>query len=181
MADWQTKSSRIVYENPWIVVHEDEVIMPNGKSGIYGYVEATSNSVYVVPVDSDGYTYLIQQKRYTTKRASWEVPAGKTDGEPYVQAAQRELLEETGWQAKHIEILSEVQAAASTTTFVGAVCVATGLTKITEQLDEGEGILAVKKVLLSDAIDMIMKKEIINGPSITALFMAKRFQEGVAL
>lgn len=175
MSSWQTKSSKVVYENPWIIVHEDKVVMPNGKDGLYGYIDATSDSVYIVPVDDQGHTYLIQQERYTTKKKLWEVPAGKTDGEPYELAAKRELLEETGLRAKEIKVLSEVQAAASTTTFKGAVCVATGLTQITEQLDASEGILAKKKILLQDAVAMIMRQEIINSPSITALLMTQEY------
>lgn len=178
MSQWQTKSSKIVYENPWIIVHEDKVMMPDGKDGIYGYVEAKSDSVYIVPIDEQGNTYLIQQNRYTTKTKSWEIPAGATDDESYEQAAQRELLEETGLQAKHVQVLSEVQASASTTSFVGAVCIATKLDKVSDKLDEGEGILAVKKLPLQEAIDMIMRKEIVNSPSITALFMAKEYLKG---
>lgn len=175
MSMWQTKSSKIVYENPWIIVHEDEVVRPNGEDSVYGHVEARSNSVYIVPIDEQGNTYLIQQNRYTTKTKSWEVPAGATDGESYEQAARRELLEETGLQAGHIQILSEVQASASVTSFVGAVCIATKLEKVSDKLDEHEGILAVKKLPLQEAINMIMRKEIVNGPTIAALFMAKEY------
>ena len=173
MSEWQTKSSKVVYKNPWMIVHEDEVVMPNGKDGIYGYVEAASNSVYVVPIDDEGNTYLIQQKRYTTKQIRWEVPAGATDKEPYEKAAKRELLEETGLKAGHIAVLSETQAAANLTTFVGAVCLATQLTRVSDELDTSEGILAYRKLPLQEAIDMIMTGEIINGPSITSLFMGK--------
>ena len=78
-------------------------------------------------------------------------------------------------QATKIEILSEVQAAASTTTFVGAVCVATGLERVSETLDKDEGIIACRKVSFSEAIDMIMSGEIINGPSITALMIVNEY------
>lgn len=69
---------------------------PDGKGGLYGWIESKSQSVFVVPVDDNGYTYIINQERYTRKKFSWEGVAGRTDGEPYDVAAKRELLEETG-------------------------------------------------------------------------------------
>src|SRR6266542_5506246 len=97
---WQTKSSKIVYENPWMRVFEDQVIMPNGSDGMYGYVESKSDSVYVVPIDDEGYTYIVEQQRYTTKQLSWECVAGRNEGDDPETAAKRELLEETGIRAK---------------------------------------------------------------------------------
>lgn len=72
MASWQTKSSKIVYENPYIVVHEDQVVKPDGTDGIYGYMDSKSHSITVVPVDDEGNTWIVQQERYTLKRTTWE-------------------------------------------------------------------------------------------------------------
>lgn len=171
MNNWQTKSSKIIYENPWMIVREDQVVMPNGKDGTYGYVESKSDSVFVVPVDSEGNTYIVQQERYTSKKTTWEVVAGRTDGDDYEAAAARELLEEAGIRAGSIKILSEVYDSAGLTTFKSAVCLATNLEEVTNHLDENDGIIAARKLPLAEVRNMILKGEITNGPSITAILM----------
>lgn len=94
---WQTEHSRTVYENPWISVREDAVTGPGG-SGIYGVVTMRHPAVFIVAVDEQDRICLVGLERYTTGH-SIEVPAGGSDGEDPLAAAQRELREETGLQA----------------------------------------------------------------------------------
>jgi 8-oxo-dGTP pyrophosphatase MutT (NUDIX family) len=170
MSAWQTTSSKIVYENPWMIVHEDQVVMPNGKDGMYGYVQARGDAVFIVPVDDNGNTYLVQQERYVTGQVVWEIPAGGTDGQPYEQAARRELLEEAGVEASTITILNEFYLANSILSLKGVVCLATNLKKVTDQLDSTDGIIAARKFPLATVRDMILSGEIVDGPTITAIF-----------
>src|SRR5919199_5976451 len=108
MSIWQTKSSKVVYENPWMIVKEDQIIMPNGKNGMYGYVGSTSNAVFVIPIDDDGNTYIVQQEHYPSRRIAWQFVGGRKDSEPPSVAAKRELFEETGIQADEITVLGQV-------------------------------------------------------------------------
>jgi 8-oxo-dGDP phosphatase len=177
MSSWQTKSSRIVYENPWMVVHEDQVVMPNGKDGLYGYVGSKSDSVYVIPVDDEGNTYVVQQERYPNKNITWECVAGRTDNEDPVTAAKRELLEETGVLATTLTELSSIEIANGISTFKGTIYLATGLEKVSDQLDEEDGIIAAKKLPLVDVKRMIMDGEITCVQSIAAFLMAINYLE----
>ena len=172
MNDWQTKSSKVVYENRWMVVHEDEVVMPNGKDGIYGYIDSKSDSVYVVPIDKDGNTYIVSQQRYTTKKITWECVAGRAEGQDVETAAKRELLEETGLQAASITPILTSDIANGMTTFQGTFCIATGLERTTDNLDPEDGILAVKKVSLDKVKQMILAGEITCCQSVAAFFTA---------
>ena len=69
---WTTLASREVYRNPWIRVREDRVRNPRGGLGIYGVVEYRNRAVGVVPIDEDGYTWLVGQYRYTQDHYEWE-------------------------------------------------------------------------------------------------------------
>jgi 8-oxo-dGTP pyrophosphatase MutT (NUDIX family) len=177
MGSWQTKSSKVVYENPFMIVREDEVVKPNGKDGIYGYVESKSESVYVVPVDDEGNTYLVQQERYTIKQTTWECVAGRTDGEPVQTAAARELLEETGLKTNSITNIGEVRPANGMSTFKSTVFIAQDLKHISDELDPNDGILEVQKVPLKQIPEMILAGDITCAGSIAAFFMAIAYLE----
>ena len=61
-------------------------------------------SVVIVPMVSDDKVCLIRNARLSVGTTLWELPAGTLDREePIVEAARRELLEETGYQAASIE------------------------------------------------------------------------------
>src|SRR5690606_33260933 len=77
---WQTKTSRTVYENPWIRVREDEVVRPDGSDGIFGVVDLQNEAAFVVALDDDDRVLLVHIDRYTVG-SSWEVISGGTDGE----------------------------------------------------------------------------------------------------
>src|SRR3712207_1206300 len=72
---WRVLSSRLVYENPWIHVREDQVLRPDGSPGIYGVVEMSA-AVGVVALGAGQRAYLVGQYRYATDRDSWEIVAG---------------------------------------------------------------------------------------------------------
>ena len=73
---WKTISQSVVYENPWIKVQEDQVIRPDGLDGIYGVVNFKNKAVGVLPIDEEGFTYLVGQYRYPLGFYSWEIPEG---------------------------------------------------------------------------------------------------------
>ncbi|HET9633323.1 MAG TPA: NUDIX domain-containing protein, partial [Terrabacter sp.] len=92
---WPTTESRLVYENAWIRVREDAVTRPDGSDGTYGVVEVRRPAVFVVALTDEDEVVLVTVDRHTVGH-SVEVPAGGTDGEDPLRAAQRELAEETG-------------------------------------------------------------------------------------
>ena len=175
-SSWQTKTSKVVYENPWMFVREDTVITPDGKDGLYGVVENKSEGVFVVPLDDEGNTYIVQQEHYTTRTLAWQGVAGRTDGEPTEVAAKRELLEEAGLRAKSITVLTRARTASGLTTFKSTICLAQGLEPDMTFFDKAE-ITAVKKIPLTEVREMILNGEITATESIAAFLLAITYLE----
>ncbi len=97
----KTIASRVVYQNRWMTVREDEIERLDGLRGIYSFVEKPT-AVIIIPLEGtpeDGHLYLIEQLRYPVGRRFLEFPGGawedRPDAEP-VDVALGELREETG-------------------------------------------------------------------------------------
>jgi 8-oxo-dGTP pyrophosphatase MutT (NUDIX family) len=173
---WTTLSSREIYLNPWIRVREDQVLKPNGTPGIYGVVEYRNRAVGVVPIDKDGYTWLVGQYRYTHNRYEWEIPEGGCpEGESLEDCARRELLEETGLVASELEpLLLDIQLSNSIGNETAHLFIARGLTQETPQPEDTEQI-TIRRLPLSEAIQMAATGQIRDSMSVIALlFLARR-------
>ncbi len=174
---WITLSTREVYDNKWIRVREDQVINPSGGRGIYGVVEFKNRAVGVVPIDDEGYTWLVGQYRYTHDRYEWEIPEGGCPaGEELLDCAKRELIEETGLVAESYELIaSDIQLSNSTTNEVAYLFVARGI-RFDKANPEDTEKLEVKRVPLTEAIRMAMDGEIRDGMSVIALLKLAAIQ-----
>jgi len=166
---WKRLSSRVVFDNPWITVFEEDVINPAGGENQYGRVHFKSKAIAIVPLDEEENTWLVGQDRYTTGKYSWEVPMGGSnpDEEPE-DAARRELKEETGLTAGTLELIMRVHTSNSITDEEGFVFVAKALRQGEPEFDEME-VLKIRKLPLPDAIEMVTRGEITDAISIAAL------------
>lgn len=174
---WTTKDTRHIYENPWIRIREDAVIQPDGKPGIYGVVHFRNKAVGVLPIDDEGYTYLIGQYRYPLGIYSWEIPEGGCpEGENPLRAGQRELLEETGLTAENWELLCKSHLSNSATDEEAFLYLAQGLSQGLAQ-PEGTERLSCRRVLFETAVEMVTNGEITDAMSMLAILtFAKRLK-----
>ncbi|WP_072314590.1 NUDIX domain-containing protein [Agrococcus sp. Marseille-P2731] len=170
---WTTRSTRIAYENPWIRVHEDEVTRPDGGEGLYGVVELR-DAVFVVALDEDDAVVLVTIDRYTIGRDSLEVPAGGSDDQEPLVAAQRELLEETGLEASEWMPLGSLDALNGIARAREHVFLARGLSQAADAAESQgeEGISAVTRVPFGEALAMCGDGRIRDGETIAALALA---------
>lgn len=166
---WRTKSSAVVYENPWIKLTHEEVVTPKNTDGIYGVIHFKNTAVGVVPIDDEGNTWLVKQSRYTLNQYTWEIPEGGCPaGEEPLAAAQRELEEEVGLQALQWDFLLAMHLSNSVTDEVARVYVARNLQSGQQNLEASEDI-EIKKLPLEEAVAMVMRGEITDAISVAAL------------
>lgn len=173
---WRTVSSRVVYENPWIRVREDDALAPDGRPALYGVVELRP-SVFVVALTDDDEVVLVTTDRYTTGPDSVEVPAGGTDGQEPLVAAQRELAEETGLVAREWAHVGTVDALIGIARAVEHVFVARGLSPVadaaaTRAEQAAEGITAVRTVPFGEVLEMIRTGAVRDGETVAAMALA---------
>ncbi len=174
---WQTLRSELKYENPWISVREDQVINPSGGAGIYGVVTFKNIAVGVIPIDDEGYTYLIGQYRYPLNEYSWEIPEGgcKVGTDP-LEAAKRELREETGFTANKWEQIMRIHTSNSVCNEVGFVYIAQDLTAGETEWEDTED-LKIMRLPLSEAIQMAIDGKITDAISLAALLKVARMKQ----
>ena len=173
---WTTRSSRTAYENRWIRVREDDVVMPDGTDGVYGVVELHHPAVFVVALDDDERVLLVDVDRYTVGR-SLEVPAGGSDGEDAVVAARRELREEAGLEAATWEHVGDMNALNGVCVAPEVVFVARGVRPAVPAGELAtthaeEGITGMRWVPFGEALAMMATGEIRDGETIAALALA---------
>lgn len=166
---WTTLSEKTAYENPWIRVTHRQVINPSGGAGIYGVVHFKNVAIGIVPIDAEGYTWLVGQYRYPLNRYSWEIPeGGGPEGTSVLESAQRELLEETGLRAAHWTPILEMHLSNSVSDEYAVAYVAQGLEAGEAEPEETEQ-LEIRRLPLSEAIEMVFNGVITDALSVAAL------------
>ena len=166
---WKKLSSKIIYDNPWMTVVEDRVINPSGGQNDYGHIQFKTRAVAIIPLDEDGNTWLVGQDRYTLGEYSWEVPmGGAPKGEEPMEAAKRELREETGLIARNWLEVMRLHTSNSITDEEGFVFIAKGLKQGETDFEETEK-LEIRKLPLTQAIAMAQNGQITDAISVAAL------------
>ncbi len=171
---WKTLSTRPLYNNPWISVREDQVLNPKGGKGIYGVVHFKNKAIGIIPVDEEGYTWLVGQYRYALEEYCWEIPMGGGPLEiDILESAKRELKEETGFTAARWTMIARIHTSNSVTDEEGIVFLAEGLTPGETAPEETED-LVVRKVHLREAVEMVMDNRITDSISVGGLLKVAR-------
>jgi ADP-ribose pyrophosphatase len=124
----KTIRSKRLLVTPIFSVTEDLALDPDGFR-IKRAIVHHQGSAVVMPVDSRNRVLLIRQYRLPARQFLWELPAGRVDpGETVLEAARRELAEETGYRARSMKKLVEFWASPGFLAERMTIYLATGLT-----------------------------------------------------
>lgn len=174
---FQTLNSHIDWSCRWYRVRKDAIRLPDGAQGEYNVLEM-EDSVWVVPITTEGEVVLIYNYRYPLKAWCWEVPAGHIDaGQTPEEAAQAELLQEAGGQAESFQLMVKLSTLNGIGDHYGYFYLARGV-RLGDQQQEQTEAIEVKTFPLSEAIQMARSSQINDAASVMALLLAEPLIRG---
>ena len=135
---------QLKYEGNILKIYEDRVLA-NGHEARWDFIHH-DGAAAVLPVADDGKILMVRQYRNALDRYTLEIPAGKLDepGEPKVECAFRELEEETGMTAEHMQPLGYLYPTPGYTNEITWLYLATGLRPTAAHPDKDEFLDVVR-------------------------------------
>jgi ADP-ribose pyrophosphatase len=164
-------SSKVVYRGPVFWVTRDDVQEPGGVRAQRDVIHHTG-SVVVLAVEDSGkvpHVLLERQYRHAANGYLWEIPAGRIDaGEKPLAAARRELLEETGYTARHWRQILKFYASPGFVAETMSVFLATGLRE-GEAQPEVDEVIQKRLVALPSALRMTLNGTVRDAKTIASI------------
>jgi len=173
-------SSRLVYRGPVFWVTSERVLEPSGVRVLREVVRHTGSVVVLATEENrnESLVLLERQYRHAAESYLWELPAGRIDkGEKALAAAKRELLEETGYTAKHWKQILKFYASPGFVAEPMTVYWARGL-KAGPAQPEADEVIEQHLVPLSKALRMVLRGTIRDAKTISSVLWLALRQKG---
>jgi len=149
-------------------VCEDHIVFPNGQESTYSVFEL-GRCVGVLPLREDGRVPLVRQYRYIGDAFPWEMPTGNiATGESPEEAANRELAEEAGCRAAHLQPLGHFHTSKAHCDEIAYLFVGLALTPAQAEPDETEEI-ARGLLPFDEVLEMVRDGRIVDSMTIIAV------------
>ena len=160
------------YSGKLFEVYSDTISIPNGNIAHWDFIKH-KGAAAVIPITDDGKVVMVRQYRNALDRETLEIPAGGLNpDEPTIDAAARELEEETGYRSNDLELLITV---ATTVAFCNEkidIYLARNLIQSKQNLDEDEYV-EVEEYTVDELTDMIYAGKINDSKTIAAILAYK--------
>ncbi len=172
-----TLATEEVFDGRLLKVRKDRVSGPDGREHVREYI-VHPGAVMVIAVLADGRIVFERQFRYPLRRVVLELPAGKIDaGEDIEGTGQRELREETGYEAEEWRHLGTIHPCIGYSDERIEIFLARGLRQVGAALDAGE-FLEVCTLSLGEALEAIRTGAITDAKTISGLLWADKLLGG---
>jgi ADP-ribose pyrophosphatase len=167
--------SSLKYQCKIFDVWEEEVDLPNGKTIRQSWINHNP-TVAIIAINDKNELILIKQYRTAVKKNLLEIPAGSLDNleEAPADCAQRELAEETGFQAKNLVKLFEGYLLPGYCNEYMYFFLAKDLFSAPLTPDEGEFIETIPTTF-SQAQELLKNGEIIDAKTVLGILLAERY------
>lgn len=179
MSDLNEKqlSREEIFKGVALHVVKDEILLPNGKKSVRE-ISLHNGAAAVIPILPDGRVIMERQFRYAHGRVMLEIPAGKLDtpDEPPLEAAKRELSEETGALAESYTYLGSIAPSPALINEVIHVYMAEGISFGDRHPDDGE-FLEIEYYTLDELYNMVMRGEITDAKTQIAILKARELKK----
>jgi ADP-ribose pyrophosphatase len=167
----KTVDGRQVFDGIVLKVHRDEIELPSGDKALREYIRHPGTVVVVALLDN-GHILFVRQFRYAHHKVLPELPAGRIDpGESPLQAAKRELREETGHVAAQWTPLAVIYPSVGYSDETAYIFVAHKLDYLSTEINHEE-VVEPFSLPLAGAITSVMDGHISDAKTISALFLA---------
>jgi len=169
--------SESVYDGHFLKVRRDEIRLPSGQTAQREYI-VHPGAVMIVPIADDGQLVIERQHRYPLDRVLLEFPAGKLDpDETTLHCAQRELREETGFQAREWAYAGRLHNAPAYSNEFIEIWFARGLVAGAQQLDDGE-FIEVHAMAEAALFALAASGELTDAKTLVALLKLQQWRSG---
>jgi ADP-ribose pyrophosphatase len=175
---WPVAGSAVLASGHVVTLRQDEVQLPDGEQVVREVVEHPG-AVAIVALDETDRVLMIRQYRHPVRAMLWELPAGLRDvaGEPPLETARRELLEEVGYRATDWHVLADYLSSPGISTERIRIYLARNLTMVPDGQREyvrqhEEAYLTVAWMPLAEAVQAVLAGDLHNGVAIVGILAA---------
>ena len=169
---------KVIYQSNRFDIHTQDVMLDTGKVFHMEYMNHPGAAA-ILPLFDDDTVVMIRNERYAVSENLWELPAGTLEvGEPPLETARRELVEETGYSASDIKEYMRFYTSPGVCNELMYAYVARDLKLEEQNLDESETI-SVHLLPMKKVMEMVRDGEITDGKTVTMLMYYELFHEAL--